>query len=62
MKLSIPMPLLMVLVWEVLNFFLKSRVTGVTQAKSNIGHLSFFTYKVVLDLKNRPNTGHLNGV
>jgi hypothetical protein len=25
------------------NFFFLSRVTGLTQAKSNIGHLSFFT-------------------
>jgi hypothetical protein len=59
MEFSISMPFLMVLVWEVQKF-LKSRVTGVTQAKSNIGHLSFFTYKPVLD-PNRPNTGHLNG-
>ena len=59
MVLSISMPFSMVLVWEVPDFFY--RVTGVTQAKSNTGHPSFFfIYILVLD-PNRPNTGHLNG-
>jgi hypothetical protein len=56
MGLSISLPFLMVGM-ESSKFWW---VTSVTQAKSNIGHFSIFTYKPVLD-PNRPNTCRLNG-